>query len=91
MMRRPSPPISKQVKALSKAKMKLQEEREHIAGLLLQAKACAERAMMSFEIGRHGEAKAELEKGCDLEFEALGDCEALGGLSEALYPDEDRS
>lgn len=73
---------------LDAARATLHKERDEIAGLLAQAEACAERALLAFEAGRHKQAMKELETGCDLEYQALADCEALGRLSEALYPGE---
>ena len=73
---------------LAAATKTLTEERDEIVRLLSEAEACAARAVVHFELGQHEQARAQLERGCDLEFEALCNCEALGGLSQALYPGE---
>lgn len=73
---------------LAAAKKALEEELAEIASRLEQAAKLAEVATVAFEAGRHDEARAALELGCDLEYEALCDCEALGRLSETLYPSE---
>lgn len=70
------------------AKTTLHKEANGILSLLAKAATCAEEAIVAFQAGRHAEAKLALDQGCDAEYEALGDCEALGMLSEALYPDE---
>jgi hypothetical protein len=72
---------------LAAAKKTLAEERDEIVRLLGVAETCAAAAVHAFEQGRHAAAKAALEKGCDAEFEALCNCDALGGLSQALYPE----
>lgn len=72
---------------LAAAKATLAEERDEIARLLTEAGKAAEMAVAFFEAGRHEDAMGQIERGCDLEFEALCNCEALGTLSEALYPE----
>lgn len=76
---------------LAAAQTTLHAERDDIVRLLTEAEACAASAVVHFTNGQHKQAKERLTAGCDLEYEALADCEALGALSEALYPGEEES
>jgi hypothetical protein len=75
--------------ALDAAKTMLRKEQDEIVQLLTEASACAERAVLAFEADQHDEARRQLERGCNVEYDALSDCEALGRLFEALYPESD--
>lgn len=80
--------MSPALEALSRCVACIAKVRTEIVGQLERAEAFAVEAVHAYENGDHGRARALLEKACDVEFEALFDCEATGGLAQDLYPDD---
>lgn len=74
---------------LKKCEASLRKSREDIDHDLALAFERAKEAVAAFNAGDHENAKRLLNEGCDFEFAALADCDALGELSEALYPGEE--
>lgn len=81
-------PISQQMRdRLLTAKRQLTTRAAAITADLNQVAELLGQAAIAYEKDDLPAARKALKEACDLEYETLGECEASGELSEALFPD----
>ncbi len=68
----------------AKARYTYQRELADIVRILSTAERCANKGLRRLDEGNLASARRWLDYGCDAEYDALGECEALGWLREAL-------
>ncbi len=81
-------PISQPMRdRLITAKRQLTARNAQITADLNKVAELLGEAAIAYEKDDHPAARKALKEACDLEFHVLGECEASGEMSEALFPD----